>query len=171
MSSFVTSYIPTTSVSVTRAADVAVMPTNVSWYSAATGSLVVEFLQPRSVTQFYSLPSLATDGANALENRIAADTPSTVVFNANSNVGSVSPGSVISYGVRQTLGLSYVASTMRLTTALNGGAVVAGTVTGWPVLSQIMMGAIRQANQNGYVRRITYWNRALSDTEMQQVTT
>jgi hypothetical protein len=24
---------------------------------------------------------------------------------------------------------------------------------------------------NGYIRRVTYWNRALSDTEMQQVTT
>jgi hypothetical protein len=28
-----------------------------------------------------------------------------------------------------------------------------------------------QQQPTGYFRRVTYWNRALSDTEMQQVTT
>jgi hypothetical protein len=171
---FPTSYIPTTSVSVTRAADVATMPTNVSWFSATTGTIMNEALSFGSSTAgaFNTTTSLNDGGAgnrietvrNDLTNLVSEYLVISGAF-TSANVGSVGPN-VIFRAV-----MNYAVGGQRGT--LNGAAVTAiGTSAVLPPVTQMTIGSVVNAQfLNGYIRRVTYWNRALSDTEMQQVTT
>jgi hypothetical protein len=57
---------------------------------------------------------------------------------------------------------------------LNGGSVTSGAQTGFSMATigfiEIVSGASAN-NGSGYMRRVQYWPRVLSNAEMQQVTT
>jgi len=61
---------------------------------------------------------------------------------------------------------------LAITCALNGviGAVL-GTPTSLPTISRMTIGSGRNSLINGYVRKIKYWPRAVSDIELQAATT
>jgi len=170
---FPTSYIPTTSVSVTRAADVAVMPTNVSWFASPGGSWFAEFIQ------------LNTGGANTriIGAAVAAGGGSTPLFSNPSlllsqydNAAAVSAANAITANTVSKGASNWVSGTGRV--CLNGGAVASGAMAnGFASLTTNGIKFFTVANPgvadngSGYIRRVNYWTRALSDTELQQVTT
>jgi len=167
---FSTSYIPTTSVSVTRAADVAVMPTNVSWFAPPGGSWLAEFI-PFNVLNANAriIGQSVTGGASPL---FVGTTGTLSQYDDGGIMATVNTMSAntISKGVA-----SFASGSGKA--CLNAGAVAVGAmpngysnlaVYGFTLFTSAAGGVERLS---GYIRRVTYWNRALSDTEMQQVTT
>ena len=78
----------------------------------------------------------------------------------------------LSLGVVQKGVTAYAPSTGK--TCLNAGPIAsAAMTTGYGALLTygVRLFASGAGGTTGYIRRVTYWNRALSDTEMQQVTT
>jgi hypothetical protein len=174
---FPTSYIPTTSVSVTRAADVASMPTNVSWYNASAGSGQVTFVnvaQSGAGTQNGLFTFDDGTGNNVIWSN-AFSIPNQFVPVTQVLVGGASSG-YLNYGaITQTPVAKQVATwtssaTLRITA--NSGAVQSvALTTALPTVSRLVFGNALGFALNGCLQRLNYWNRTLSDTEMQQVTT
>ena len=183
--SFQTSYIPTTASAVTRATDVMSMPTNVSWYNSNVGSLFGEYIV-EGVSSSYSAP-LAFVGANANTGFITIDSfaPGTAtspklggsLITANgTNQSYTDNGGTITIvaGIIQK-GIGGWSPGTGVRSAHNGvpPTTYIGVVTTPPTIVGLSVGG--QVNSqfaaSMWARRITYWPRVLSDTEMQQVTT
>jgi len=169
--SFVTSVIPTTSVSVTRAADVATMPTNVSWYSGIAGTVMAEALMPINGNNGYRGLFALDGGVFNVWIRVYTTGGTS---NLDGDVNGVSIGfGGITAGTTFRAAANYSATGTR--TALNGsvGTQSTATVSTPATYTTLHFGQTDSGNNpmNGYIRRVTYWNRALSDAEMQQVTT
>lgn len=172
---FPTSYIPTTSVSVTRAADVAVMPTNVSWYNQPASTLLSEsiHLAPGTANGHEAVVTLDNGSNNARVEiyRVAStNNVQNLMYVAGSltygpTMGPIVPGAIVKAAMAWRSGYQL--------SALNG--VTAGADTQAPIPAAATVVNIGGVDGgiflNGAVRRLTYWNRALSNTEMQQVTT
>jgi len=160
---FPTSYIPTTSVSVTRAIDVCQIPTNVSWFSGTSSSLLFE-LNPLVVNNTYGGISDNAFGPNT------SYFSNSAFVHMQTAIGSP----LIANAVNKTCGV--IVSSALAKCCNNGGGIANAAIT-----SAGQPGALRMAIGNdpwsmstafgGYIRRVNYWNRALSDAEMQQVTT
>ena len=169
---FPTSYIPTASVAVTRAADVAsISPANmVPWFAPSGGSWFAEF--------DYTTNPLTNSRV------IGQPVPSglTPLFMRTTNAGSQFDGGLSDTITTTTANvINKMVSTWmpgQAKIALNAGPVTttAALTTGYGVLATSGINIFTTAssgpdNLSGHIRRVTYWNRALSDTEMQQVTT
>jgi hypothetical protein len=173
---FPTSYIPTTSVSVTRAADVAVMPTNVSWFNAAAGSLAAEFSCVNRPVGQGGIVRL-DDGMDANAASVFVENTASIIF-TYSQLASVAqinaaPGLLVANGAVQKSAFSYGGGPWKVAT---GGLVENGSGSAVPFnATRLIIGSSAAATNiwelNGTIRRVTYWNRALSNGEMQQVTT
>jgi hypothetical protein len=177
--SFGTSYIPTTSVAVTRAADIAQMPTNASWFNANFGTLMGEFIWLGEPTDYFS-HYLSLVGANANNDYIGQymqQNNSSVHGNMVSGgtglwTGTV-PSPTITAGSVHKTALAYQPASAEF--AQDGMTSGVSAVTGsLPTVNKLAFFGDQigyQQMPTGYMRRVNYWNRALSDTEMQQVTT
>jgi hypothetical protein len=171
---FATSYIPTTAAAVTRSVDYCTMPSaNMGWYVSPGGSWFAEFigLEPpasisvktaRVVCQAASggvaplwlqgLPLSQFDGAVlATANNVLA--PNIV----NKGASTWAPGSA--------------------KTCLNAGVIASGSLpNGYPQLpgsgiAFLASGSgITAESLTGYIRRVRYWPRVLSNSELQAVT-
>jgi hypothetical protein len=165
---FPTSHIPTTSVGVTRAQDSAVT-TDTTWMSPTTGTWFAEFI---------STTLLGNNGRVIGEAQSAAHA-GPIIFATGGNLSSwngtteirstntISPN-VITKGVLA----SSSAGTGKI--CLNAGPVTTGAQTqqNMPVVVFMQpVAGVSNENLSGYLRRVTYWNRVLSDAELQQVTT
>ena len=166
--SFVTSYIPTSSASVTRNADVAtVTGSNFSTpWSAVNGTFLTTFDTPASGTR----PVLNVDN-NTANNQIQIYTSSTAA------TYSVSDGGV----TQATIALGTVNSTSAYTIAAEykandfsaamGGVLgtpdVSGTV---PTVDRLRIGADVASNYlNGHVAKIQYWPARFIDAQLQLI--
>ena len=169
---FATSYIPTAAASVTRAADNASIPTS-TWFNASAMSMIAE----ASSYATSGIPGLlfASDGtSNNRFQLVAGSVPATVVSSGGVN-GVVNPETAPQ--PRNTVfkfGGSLIAG--NYSSSLNGAApviVTAGVVM--PVgITSIGLGNLVGAGAfylDGYLRRVRYWPRALSNAELQSVTT
>jgi hypothetical protein len=168
---FATSHIPTTTATVTRAIEVANVTPLGTWFNANAGSLLIEFDSLKSGVVIGGFSS----GAFA----------NVIYFGTNgvsSNVASVNvnaTGTVVSYtGITQKMALAY--ATARLVSCNNGGATgTNAALAASPYLwtSNLTIGNAPWAPSNattalcGHARRVSYWSRALTDAEMQAVTT
>ena len=168
---FVTTPIATVLAAVTRAQDICYIPTNVSWYSGAAFSFNVEFDGPPSPWSggFIGL----SDGT--FGNSLYAGPDAGVNIGTSFIPTSVStPQQIISRtGVNKFV---TTFTTTRLSISSNGAAVgaVAQSASPFTVATRLVMGNdpwFMSTAFNGHVRRVQYWPRALSDTEMRQVTT
>lgn len=174
LGAFATSFIPTSSAAVTRAADVATMPVG-SWFTQALGSLAVDAqLSVASATNGAEMLASLDDGS--LNNRVALYRPASsaaidaVVTLAGSAVyaqaaGTSTPGTAFRAAIAYTGGAQ--------ATALAGALGTAGTAATMPsALTTLRLGADSAGSElaDGYLRRIRYWARALSTTELQTVT-
>jgi hypothetical protein len=173
-----TSYVPTTAASVTRAADTATMPT-AAWFNASTSTLSADFMVAQSPNPSAALVRDAcalSDGtaSNRLMLRAQVVSAATAVF--GTSIAATTTASA-SLGATTANAVAKIAAAWNGTTgtgSLNGAATVSYAV-GMPAgLTTLAIGndySGATAYLNGWVRRVRYWPRALSNAELQQVTT
>ena len=176
---FATSYIPTTTATATRAADSAVVTPTSSFYNQSEGTLFAEFEA-----------TTLTTGALSTNRRIArfdlsSDSTTFIDINqngANDSVRFVSQiaggaaefdrtgGSGITNPTKAIIG--FAANNIGF--AVNGTTLTADTSAAIATVDRLLIG--RQGGSNGrelqgYVRKIAYYPRRLSNTLLQQLTT
>jgi len=166
---FPTSYIPTTGSAVTRAADAASIPTNASWFNASTMSLQYEFAQRSNVGR-----QIGGVGDNDFNNALYMSTGGAGEFvmtragGGGANTSTVLPPNVPHKGMSSF-------STTRHAACADGAPVVATVVSQGPLIATRMaIGCTPWALDNamsGWMRRVQYWNRMLSDIEMRSAST
>ena len=177
---YASSYIPTTTVAVTRARDALSYPiAGVTGFNATQGSLVAEFVYKGQVASgFGSVVALV--GANANTDHInvyvqqSNASVNTLVKTAGAtlaNAGSF-PNSVVT-GALSKAAVAYTAAS--LSGAINGTALSTVGVTGaLPAITALcpMQNQVNfQPPTSGWFRRVRYWPRQLSQAELISVTT
>lgn len=173
---FPTSYIPTTGTAVTRSQDVCrIPPANMGFFASPGGSWGVEciLINPANAANNPRIVGLPAAGGGG---------PGQFFANTTLNLGQYDQAAAVTTAAvivpnAVTKGAStWAAGTGKV--CLNGGAVATGAMaTGYGLLVTGGIGFMTVANPgvsdnaSGYMRRLSYWPRVLSDTEMQQVTT
>lgn len=152
----------------TRAKDVANVPL-VPWFNTTRGTFVVEFAAIRS-----GIPLSA--GGPTFDNTLYAITGWVIRKNAVATLLPSFTGSVVLDGVTTNkAAVAYDSGAGVATTGLNGATNTASVAV--PVLDtfdHLALGSSSWLNDNqidGPIRRIRYWPRALSASELQGVTT
>ncbi len=168
LGAFPTSYIPTTAAAVTRAADLASMPT-AAWFGATTGTYEAEFI-PNGVAS--GLPIIIGGNAGSPTIATGADSRLTAGIRSGASVFSAT-GPLYTFGAVNKAAFAYLSGGS--SAAVNGTAfgpnATAFTVTG-TVVELGSDGVTPGANAlDGYLRRVRYWPRALIAAELQSVTT
>jgi hypothetical protein len=163
---FATSYIPTVASQVTRAADVAVMTgTNFSsWYNATEGTLFVQAIEkPDTVTRQFATIS---DGTT--------DIYSVATFN---NTGRIRAQGASSGGIGTTvtgqsfkIGYSFISGAQA--GSLNSSSIVTTSTTVTTTPNQFRIGTNQAGSVfwNSHISRIAYYNRRLTNAELQGIT-
>jgi hypothetical protein len=170
LGAFATSVIPTTTTALTRAADVASVNTLTPWFNAVEGTLFAEASVPVPAaytgfvyllgtfadgimyfrqSDFQPVDRVRVSGADQFINGFGATWTTTAVFkNAQAYKANDFAGSV------------------------NGGAVATDSSGTVPSVSVLQIGGIGSGSSpfNGYLRRITYYPRRLSNAELVSIT-
>jgi len=165
---FPTSYIPTTTTALTRAADVASVNTLSPWFNASEGTLFAEGT-PINVTTTQPILFRFDDGSN--NNTLNAALGTSVQFSSRtggSSAASVDLGTPTADTTGKVAG-AYKASDFA--GAYDGTAAdeTSGTEI-VPVVTLVRLGASNTATANTWLRRITYYPRRLSNAELQAIT-
>jgi hypothetical protein len=172
---FATSYIPTTTTALTRAADVASVNTLSPWYNASAGTLFAEFAltQPASGGNQF----LARFSDNSYNNSIADNVIATgfaQLATASGGVfdGTASTAGVVSANTTTKFAGAYAANDLAAckdggTVAVDPSATIPSGLTRFDLGSD-HAGANRV--KAGYLRRISYWPRRLANAELQSIT-
>jgi len=172
--SFPTSYIPTTSAQVTRAADVASVITLSPWFNPAEGTILVEAGAPGLPTALGAQSPYAVHFDNGgVSNRIGMDKDGSteslglVVTVGGSDVALLSAPAA---GAKRTWAAAYSINSFAI--SVNGSQASVDTSGGVPSgLSRMVIGSIGTGRfWNGHIRRIRYWPRRLFDNELQRIT-
>jgi hypothetical protein len=170
-SAFPDSYIPTTVAAVTRAADIATMPT-AAWFNLATGTYQAEY-SALSATVGRVLQASDVGASNAdMLLAAATATGSGNTFAAGANQGRIDSGPAII--PLQIVKSAYAVSATLRAICANGGTVATSGTAARPVAVPTLNIGCDNPNitqLNGWMRRARYWPRALSASELQSVTT
>jgi hypothetical protein len=166
---FPTSHIPTTSASVTRAQDIMTMPL-AAWYSGTAGTWFVDAMLPANGNTGYRGIFEVDGGVGNIWLRayvLAGTANITGDVNTTSVIfGTMTPGTPFK------IAATYSASGTH--TALNGVLGTGTAAVSTPATyTTLRLGVTDSSNgnpANGYLRRVQYWPRVLSDAEMQSVT-
>jgi hypothetical protein len=173
------SYIPTSGSTVTRAADVATIPTSAFGYNQKVGSVLVEgkVIKANIGTTIDRRIVEISDGTTT--NFIAVYQDVSVDQNlriANQDAGVLSVNADTGYTLSdaQTFKVAIGIKLNNFAVSVDGGAVVTdttGTVSN--TLSQIDIGKLGGGTQylNGYIKSIKYYPRRLTNTQLQELTT
>jgi hypothetical protein len=165
-STFITSYIKTTSAAVPRNADIATINTLTPWYNALEGTLVARYdVSSDSGTSIFPAAWGFSDGTVA--NRIAVysrtvdDTNRGTVIVASVPQADMTVGT-ITYGTLVNAAMSYKLNDFAYSSG--GGAVAtdgAGTI---PTVTQLDVGNMGGSNPlNGHIRSLAYYPRSLKN--------
>jgi hypothetical protein len=171
---FPTSYIPTTTTALTRAVDLASVNTLSPWFNASTGTIYAEFL--RNTTPAAStFPQFVNIDDGTVNNRLAVSTNSSRNLRGQVAIGgtftTISTANAYTEGVVSKLALGYQA--LNHAAVANGGTAATDTTVNVPSgLTTMRLGdqSGGAGNVNGYLRRITYYPRRLSNAELQAIT-
>jgi hypothetical protein len=160
---FPTSYIPTTSAQVTRAADTPPLPIS-TWYNTSQG------------TWFAQVNMLSTAGTP----RIVGATPSSkapILISSQAaamfdSTTTIATANTITANTTQKIATAWTGTTGLV--CLNGGTVASGSQsTGYADLSTIGIGYNSTSNNNfinGRIAKITYYPQALTSVQLQTLT-
>ena len=172
---FATSVIPTTT-ALTRAADVASVNTLSPWYNASAGTVYAEFASYGSASAFPTVWQL-DDGTtqNLLSGYVFTNILGTAQRTLNVSQGDLNTaGAAINWNNNTKMGYAYATNDSALSgngSALTGFAV--DNTVSIPTVTAFRMGGKPLGAQaiNGWLRRITYYPRRLSNADLQTITT
>jgi hypothetical protein len=158
---FPTSYIPTTTAAVTRAADNANMPTT-GWYSQPTGTFVVEFDSAKAGGYYIAQ---ASTGSGADQVSMACNAGGFVypqVSVAGADQGTAPVLNATSVNAAQKAAISYQVN--GTATSVAGGTVASDATNALPTPNKLQIGSDNgvAAFVNGHIRRLTYYNANLA---------
>jgi hypothetical protein len=162
---FPTSYIPTTTTSLTRNVDqVAMTGTNFSdWYNQSEGAFAAEYIPPTIATTLGVLS--VNDGTT--NNRIDARSNgiSFVTSGGATQAGMVATGAVANAINRCVVG--YKLNSFAF--AVNGNAPATDTSGSIPTVSRLVIGAVDNFSPslNGHMRKLRYWPLRITNAEVQ----
>jgi hypothetical protein len=168
---FPTSYIPTTTTALTRAADVASVNTLSPWYNASAGTVYAEATGP--IANIYRI---LAEGASAADFRDFSLSFDGLRGNFTSrfvtgNFDVLGPANSLTAGATVKLAGSYSSTSADL--AYGGTlAVTKNAVTQRIPADRIFLGSRlgTSLQLNGHLRRLTYYPRTLSTAELQAIT-
>jgi hypothetical protein len=166
---FATSVIPTTTTALTRAADVASVNTLSPWFNATTGTVFGEWNSFANSTGRYVVD---IEQAASSNDRIDINVNTSNVVNPRTVVGGAAIASLAggTYTVNTNAKVAFAYASADYASSLNGAAAVTATTAGAlpSSLARMFIGSLAGATQiNGYLRRITYFNRRLANSELQ----
>ena len=161
---FPTSYIPTTTAQVTRAADVASVNTLSPWYNPLEGTLVVEGIPNDNSAAVRGLSCL-DDGTASNRMQLRYDSSQRASFLAVAG-GSVQAGTLVSapnswpVGTRRKAAMSYAANAFSFS---SGGEPIQTDTSGTvPTVNRLSIGFGPNApTVNGIISSITYYPRVI----------
>jgi hypothetical protein len=168
---FSTSYIPTTAAAVTRGQEVCYIPVG-TWFNAATSTLMTESLhQVAASVNFWQAVAGISDGGTTNRSiilRVATsnNVSTQVTPSYNPTIGALTIGAVTKAAVAWRSGQQL--------SALNGVTAGPDTQAAIPTAQLYMhVGTAGDGGLplDGYIRRVRYWPRVLSNSELQAVTT
>jgi hypothetical protein len=170
---FATSVIPTTTTALTRAADVALVNTLSPWYNASEGTIYADFSfigQNSAANKIVNFDAGA-GFADAIEIYAPGITPRFDVFVASSPQAQLTPapGTAVPLNTAVKVAGAYALNDFA---ACRGGGIVATDTTGTlPTVNRLVIGNQSSSQYlNGYLRRITYYPRRLSNAELVSIT-
>ncbi len=169
---FATSVIPTTTAAVTRSADVASVNTLSPWYNATEGTLYAEGGIPSNYSSGFSTMYSFNDTTNNNSIQSAVNASGDVINVEMKVSGSVVAGFYPAY-VSGTTKLAFAYKLNDVNYAKDGVAGTTDTSATIPVVTQLNLGANQAPTNflNGYLRRITYYPRRLTNAELVSITT
>jgi hypothetical protein len=170
-----TSVIPTTTTALTRSADVASVNTLAPWYNASAGTLYAEVTAPQTFS-YFPIQAMFHDGtvSNYLANSIQ---PSGAPRFERAAGGVTSPAMnaspVVTAGALIKQATAFTVNDFAL--VANGGTPVTSATGNMPSVTTLRVGGYLNATTvgnlyNGYLRRITYYPRRLSNAELVSIT-
>lgn len=166
---FPTSHIPTSGATATRNADRAQINTLSPWYNASASTIYAEF-QSTLTSAARAINSFNDGTANNRFTTLA----STSQFTAGRNTGGAGVLFTPVAANAPTAGVNKVAlAVANLDVALcgNGGTVATAATYNVPTVTTLELGGqLTGAYLSGHIRRIAYYPRRLSNTELQTVT-
>jgi hypothetical protein len=170
---FATSYIPTTTATVTRAADVAsITGSNFSsWYNQTEGTVFGQFLRTASTNSQQGRVFSFNDGTNtnALEiYQTGASNPSAQITATTAQALWTPSGFTVGTSIKEVLGYQLNNSNA----SFNGSAETLDTACNIPTVTQARIGDRQDGvrNLNGTIRRLTYWPVRLANPTLQAIT-
>jgi hypothetical protein len=176
--SFPTSYIPTTTASVTRSADVCQITGSdfSSFWNASEGSFAVEYdsLPPSGLASWYGYPFQASNGGSTHRMMVGNDSQNNQqLWLVQDSVGQsiISSGSFFSNAGGK---LSCCYKINDLAMSVNGSAVVTDLSQGISsLINQIRIGDANDGatnrNINGHISRLRYFNKRLTDKQLEDL--
>jgi hypothetical protein len=166
---FATSYIPTTTAATTRSADIASIGTLSPWYNASAGTIYAEFQTPITGNAFQASFNDAT--AN---NRVGILSSSSQFVAARNTGGAgvlFTPGTANAPSLVNVNKSALAFANTDYALCGNGGTVATASTYNVPTVTRLELGQQLTATVlNGYLRRITYTPRRLTDAELQSLT-
>ena len=168
--SFATSYIPTLASSVTRSADVASVNTLSPWFNATEGTLFAEVIRDAVVTSA-GLSASINDGTTSNRLRMYHDTATSYVGDVNSGgAGQASLSATITAGANIKAAMAYKVNDFAM--SVNGGSPSTDTAGSLPTgLTTLSLGNNITGNYlSGWLKRLAYYPRRLTNAELQSIT-
>jgi hypothetical protein len=175
LGAFATSYIPSVASQVTRAADNASMIGNnfARWYNASEGTVYAEaFVRGQPVNNNFHLCTLFSNSTNFMSLRVNNNTIRILATGISGNVGQWSMNNNVNVSVGQFSKATFAYKTNDIALSVNGGAIASDSNAVIPVVNNLQLGADFANAQplNGTIKRISYYNRRLANTELQGIT-
>ena len=171
---FPTSYIPTTTAQVTRAADLCSVDTLSLWYRADEGTLMVDWNLPVNTSDNNQLAAFGSAVASSMAIRMGVNNGRRVRAFAQDASGVFQYSVDCPVEASRTTGKSAFAYKLKDDFAASSAGSLNKDVSG--DISNLSVDALRVGNNsgsytNGHIRRIRYTPRRISDHELQALTT
>ena len=168
---FATSVIPTTTAAVTRSADVASVNTMSPWYNATEGTLYAEVgYQQNNPTAAQMAASFNSTANNRWTAAFTQTSGQGIMLRNTSGAGLLQTSTANAAIVGATNKIALAIST-GASIVLNGGTAATNASYAAPTVTQLQLGnQLAGGYLNGYLRRITYYPRRLTDAELQIIT-
>ena len=181
---YATSYIPTTTAAVTRAADSAIMTGAgfSSWFNPVEGTFVVDFstittgLNNTGGNDFEFLYDLDNSAALTSGHSLIASAAYGPGVRAQTQIAGVEQTamtSAVTLGTGATIRHAYAYKANDFASSLNGGTVQTDASGSLPTPNQMAIGSQNSGGSNhfdGHIRRIRYWPNRLSNALLQEAT-